>query len=291
MDADPEWLSANDAPPPKRVLVVAGSDPAGGAGLQADLKTISALGGYGMAVVTALTVQSTRKVFRVEPVDAALVAQQLRTCLDDMGADCIKLGMLASKEIVAAVAAVLELFPDIPVVADPVMSGTNGGILLEEAGLETYLTRLLPRISLVTPNLQEAERLSGISPVNDLTSMENAALNIAEKMATTGNKGAVLVTGGHLTGTEVIDVLHDGWFLFPLRYQRLIGPDYHGSGCALSSAISVGLADGYTIRDAVEYGIKAVRTGMLNGYGVRGRGLINHAAMAEINAKTKPTEV
>ncbi|MBF0429188.1 MAG: bifunctional hydroxymethylpyrimidine kinase/phosphomethylpyrimidine kinase, partial [Magnetococcales bacterium] len=241
-----------------RVLIVAGSDPVAGAGLQADLKTVTALGGYGMTAVTAITVQDTQDVFKVVALDPDLVGQQIRVCLQDIGADCIKLGMLATQEIVAVVAKVLAEFPHIPVVADPVLAGTGGGVLLEKGGYDLFMTALLPRLTLLTPNLPESAALTGLTVVS-LPEMEQAA----RRLQALGS-GAVLVTGGHLEGAVVTDVLVTERDVDYFQASRLPGPGFHGTGCVLASAIATHLAFGRSVRDAVMAARLHVREAMTN---------------------------
>ncbi|MBF0127961.1 MAG: bifunctional hydroxymethylpyrimidine kinase/phosphomethylpyrimidine kinase [Magnetococcales bacterium] len=240
----------------KRVLIVAGSDPVAGAGLQADLKTVTALGCYGMTVVTAITVQDSRRVWRVHPLDGELVAAQMRACLEDVGADCIKLGMLATERSVAAVADLLEEHPHIPVVADPVLAGTGGGVLLERSGHDLFLTRLLPRIALLTPNLPEAARLSCL-PVDSIEEMGRAARHLLALGA-----GGVLVKGGHGTGAVLTDLLAFGPEIHLFSGPRLAGPGFHGTGCVLASAIASGLAAGFSLPEAVTAGRAHLRGAM-----------------------------
>ncbi|MEO5333608.1 MAG: bifunctional hydroxymethylpyrimidine kinase/phosphomethylpyrimidine kinase [Magnetococcus sp. YQC-5] len=239
-----------------RVLIVAGSDPSAGAGLQADLKTVTALGGYGMTAVTAITVQDTENVSRVVPLPAELVVEQMRVCLDDIGADVIKLGMLATREIVIAVSALLASRPPVPVVADPVLAGTGGGVLLEGLGHDAFVRKLLPCVTLLTPNLSEAARLSGW-PVTSVPEMERAACVLMEMGAR-----SVLVTGGHLTGEVVTDWLQTEGGGHCFSDTRLPGPGFHGTGCVLSSAIATHLAMGTSLRDAVNAGRLYVRGAM-----------------------------
>ena len=157
-----------------RVLIVAGSDSGGGAGLQADIKTVTALGGYAMTAVTALTAQTTEGVHGVQGVDPAFIQQQMRVTLDDLGADCVKTGMLHSTEVIEAVAEVLGEVPDIPVVVDPVMVAQSGADLLHPDAVRSLLRTMLPHAALLTPNLPEAEKLSGLS-IPDIDEAEHAA--------------------------------------------------------------------------------------------------------------------
>jgi len=232
---------------PPRVLVVAGSDPSGGAGLQADLKTVQTLGAYGTSVVTALTVQDTQRVYEVVPVDPWLVERQLATILDDVGADAIKIGMLARRDTVELVTRVCAAKArGIPIVLDPVIASSSGHELLEVSGHSALIQRLMPLCALVTPNAPEAELLTGI-PVREEAHLHHAA----DRLLLMG-QSAVLITGGHLSGDRVVDLLRtaDG---LERRFEAPRLPDTpHGTGCALSSAIAAGLAHGYTLESAVE---------------------------------------
>lgn len=245
-------------------MIVAGSDPVAGAGLQGDLKVVTALGGYAMTAVTAITVQDTRAVGDVAPLDPELVAAQMRACLADVGADCVKLGMLANRAIVRAVVAVLADHPGLPLVADPVLAGTGGGILLEAGGLEQYRKELLPRVTLLTPNLPEAAALTGLT-VETPEQMREAARALRDLGA-----GAVLLKGGHLAGGMARDWLESDtarrWF----EDARLPGTGFHGTGCTLASAIATGLAQGLGLEEAIERGRAWLRAAMVGSLALGG---------------------
>ncbi|MBF0177318.1 MAG: bifunctional hydroxymethylpyrimidine kinase/phosphomethylpyrimidine kinase [Magnetococcales bacterium] len=253
-----------------RVLIVAGSDPVGGAGLQADLKTVTALGGHAMTAVTAITVQDTRQLYTFFPLDPAWVVQQMRVVLQDVGVDCIKLGMLGSPGIVAAVAEVLRDIPDVPVVADPVLAAGGGGSLLQDGGMEILVRALLPRVTLLTPNIPEAEALTGMVITSPAT-MEQAAQKLA------GGGGSILLTGGHQPGEIIHDLLVAGqeshWFTSPRRP----GPGFHGTGCTLASAVATGLAQGMPMLEAVARGIAFVHRAVAESYALgHGQLLLRH---------------
>jgi hydroxymethylpyrimidine/phosphomethylpyrimidine kinase len=229
-----------------RVLIVAGSDSGGGAGIQADIKTVTALGGYATTAVTALTAQNTRGVFGVVGVAPAFIQQQMRVVLDDIGADAIKTGMLHDSPVIEAVAEVLsEEARGIPLVADPVMVAQSGDRLLLSGAVETLKTHLVPRASVLTPNAPEAETLTG-RPVVDLDGMRAAA----EALLALG-AGAVLVKGGHIAGPVVRDLLADAAGTEVFENPRIDTPHTHGTGCTLASAIATGLAQGLALREAV----------------------------------------
>jgi hydroxymethylpyrimidine/phosphomethylpyrimidine kinase len=239
-------VDTDDGRPP-RVLVIAGSDPSGGAGLQSDLKVVQALGAYGTSAITALTVQDTVRVYQVYPIDPFLVEQQLETVLDDVGADCIKIGMLARRATVELVARVLERKArGIPIVLDPVLVSSSGLELLEVDGHDTLIRRLMPLCALVTPNAAEASLITGL----EIT--EEAHLYQAADRFLLMGQAAVLITGGHLAGDTVVDLLRtvDG---LERRFEAPRWPESpHGTGCAMASAVAAGLAHGYTLESAVE---------------------------------------
>jgi hydroxymethylpyrimidine/phosphomethylpyrimidine kinase len=255
-----------------RVLIAAGSDSGGGAGIQADIKTVTALGGYAATAITALTAQNTRGVFGVVPVAPAFIRQQLEVVLDDIGADCVKTGMLHDSEVIEAVAGTLAKAPEVPLVVDPVMIAKGGESLLQAAAIATLKARLLPRATVLTPNLPEAEALTGLA-IADREAMRRAG----ETLRAMGAE-AVLVKGGHLPGKRLVDVLvaADGVHVF--EGERIETRHTHGTGCTLASAIATGLAQGLVLRDAVAraraYVIEAIRTAPSIG---GGHGPINHA--------------
>ena len=227
------------------VLSIAGSDPSGGAGIQADLKTFGALGCFGMAAITALTAQNTQGVAGIFTVPPAFVAAQIETLFADIRIDAIKIGMLGSPEIVAAVAACLRARPDVPVVVDPVLASTSGHALGSAEVGAAILRDLAPRATLLTPNLGEAAALSGRAMATGLADMEETG----RALVSAGGR-AVLVKGGHLDG-DATDVLYtaDGCDAIPGR--RIATRNTHGTGCTLSSAIAALLAQGAPLPDAV----------------------------------------
>ncbi len=243
-------IAAGAAPcyaPRMRVLVVAGSDSGGGAGIQADIKTITMLGGYAATAVTALTVQNTLGVFDVMAAPASFVRHQMRVVLDDIGADVVKTGMLHDETIVEAVRSELVATSPRPrLVVDPVMVAKGGASLLSAQAAASVLDRLLPLADLVTPNAPEAAALAGI-PVLCEADLVRAGELLLEKGAR-----AALVKGGHLPGDEVVDALvtREGHQLF--RAQRIESRHTHGTGCTLASAVAALLAQGVSLVEAVE---------------------------------------
>jgi hydroxymethylpyrimidine/phosphomethylpyrimidine kinase len=253
-----------------RVLVIAGSDSGGGAGIQADIKAIMAMGGYSATAITALTAQNTVGVHGVHPVPVAFLRQQIRVVLEDIGADAVKTGMLGDVEAVEAVADELERFaPGVPVVIDPVMIAKGGAPLLAERALDAVRARLLPLATLITPNLPEAEALLG-----------RAVTEVREAAAALQRAGAhaVLVKGGHAEGPGVVDALatEDGVRTFEM--PRIDTRHTHGTGCTLASAIAAGLAQGMELGAAISraraYVQEAIRTAPGIGHG---HGPLNHS--------------
>jgi hydroxymethylpyrimidine/phosphomethylpyrimidine kinase len=236
----------------KRILTVAGSDSGGGAGIQADLKTITVLGSYGMSAITALTAQNTVGVQAVYPVSADFVALQIESALSDIGADAAKTGMLATPEIVVAVAEQLRRYRVKRLVVDPVMMAESGHALLSDSARTAMTEALLPLAHVVTPNLSEASALWGF-PVQDLDDMKMAASSIHKL-----GPRWVLVKGGHLKGNAV-DVLFDGHDFQIFDVRRLSNPNTHGTGCTFSAALATLLGQGLPTPKAVE-GAKAFIT-------------------------------
>ena len=232
-----------------RALTIAGSDSGGGAGIQADLKTFAAHGVYGMSAITAITAQNTRQVTAVEEVSPELVAAQIDAVFDDLGADAVKIGMLSSAAIVRAVAGRLERWRPRYVVLDPVMVAKSGDPLLADDAVEALKRELLPLATLVTPNLPEAERLTGCSTSGDDGRLAAARALAARDPAQRGP--AVLIKGGHGRGDEVVDLLLDSGQTHRFAHPRLATTSTHGTGCTLSSAITARLARGDELGDAV----------------------------------------
>jgi hydroxymethylpyrimidine/phosphomethylpyrimidine kinase len=230
-----------------RVLSIAGSDSGGGAGIQADLKTFSALGCYGMTAITALTAQNTRGVMVIHGVPAEFLKAQLQAVIEDIGVDAVKIGMLHSPEVVRVVAWAVEHYQIKQVVLDPVMVATSGDRLIEQATVQVLQRELFPLVSVITPNLDEAALLLG-RPIPDAQALEQAAADLLALGAP-----AVLLKGGHLPGEAVVDVLAEpGRPWLHLRSERIASKNVHGTGCTLSSAMAAYLAQGWPLREAVE---------------------------------------
>ena len=230
------------------VLSIAGSDCSGGAGIQADIKTISALGAYAASAITAITVQNTRGVETVFPIPAAIVAGQIKAVLSDIQPDAVKIGMVNDISIIQSIAACLREFHPKYVIFDPVMVSTSGRRLMEDSAIEALTKELIPETTLITPNLSEAEVLTG-KKVSTIEEMKTAAKEILKL----GSK-AVLVKGGHLLGNNMTDVLQlkevETPFLF--TSTQIESKNTHGTGCTLSSAIATYLSLGEPLEQAVE---------------------------------------
>jgi len=256
-----------------RVLIIAGSDSGGGAGIQADIKTVTALGAFAMTAVTALTAQNTRGVSAIHDVPAAFVVDQMRAVLSDIGADSVKTGMLHRADIIEAIADALEAeCSRIPIVIDPVMTAKGGHALLEEQAVRALKSRLLPLAGVLTPNIPEAEALTGMKINN-----HDDARRAIRLLAALGPR-AVLLKGGHLAGDMIIDLLLADGELHVFEDPRINTRNTHGTGCTLASAVAAGLAQGKTVKDAVKtaraYVQEAIRTAPgLGG----GHGPLNHA--------------
>ena len=257
----------------KRILVIAGSDSSGGAGIQADLKTAQAFGVYAQTAITAVTVQNTLGVTGAHIVPPDVVRAQIIACLSDIGADVIKTGMLGSAEMVETVAATLiEHAPGIPLVVDPVMVATGGSPLLHETAVLALKKRLLPLASIITPNLPEAEVLTGIYPQSEHR-IRNAAMVF--KML---GVNTVLFKGGHGEGEIVRDVLWSGGDFIDFDASRQNTPHTHGTGCTLATAIACGLAQGRDLIDAVGRAHMFVQNAIRTAPGLgQGHGPLNHA--------------
>ncbi|MFA7431158.1 MAG: bifunctional hydroxymethylpyrimidine kinase/phosphomethylpyrimidine kinase [Rhodospirillaceae bacterium] len=255
-----------------RVLIIAGSDSGGGAGIQADIKTVTCLSGFAMTAITALTAQNTCGVFGIHAVPEAFVRDQIRVVMEDLGADCIKIGMLATAAIIDTVADALDAYaPGVPMVLDPVMVAKGGHRLLEADAVAALKALLLPRATVVTPNLPEASVLIGrdlrteadmLGAVDDLRALEAKA---------------VLLKGGHLEGDDLLDLLIMPEAVSRYHGRRLDTAHTHGTGCTLASAIATGLAQGLDLPTAVSRARDYVRIAIETAPGLgHGHGPLNH---------------
>jgi hydroxymethylpyrimidine/phosphomethylpyrimidine kinase len=256
-----------------RVLIVAGSDSGGGAGIQADIKTVTMLDAFAMTAITALTAQNTEGVHGVLPIDPAFIRQQMEVVLDDIGADAVKTGMLHDAAVIETVASVLEQrAPAIPLVLDPVMVAKGGAPLIQSDSIDALKTRLVPRAAVLTPNLPEAEILCGRT-IADIAAMREAA-----RVLLALGCDAVLLKGGHLDGDTVHDILATEAGLTEWTSPRIATPHTHGTGCTLASAIAAGLAQGMAVAAAVERARDYVQRAIASAPGLgRGHGPLDHA--------------
>jgi len=254
-----------------RVLIIAGSDSGGGAGIQADIKTVTALGGYAATAITAVTVQNTLGVTGVHPIPLDVVEAQARAVLSDIGADAIKTGMLGDAATVELVARLLD-DAKVPAVVDPVMVAKGGASLLAAEAVAAVRERLIPRAALLTPNAPEAEALTGLSveTTDDLRRAGEALLAAGAK--------AVLMKGGHVPGDRVVDVLMTLAGETAFEGERIDSRHTHGTGCTLASACAVGLAQGLPLVEAVARAWDYVHEAMLRAPGLgAGHGPLDHA--------------
>ena len=258
-----------------RVLIVAGSDSGGGAGIQADIKAVTALGAFAATAITALTAQNTLGVHGVLPIPLDFIRQQMRVVLEDIGADAIKTGMLHDAATIEAVCA--ELPPDTPLVADPVMVAKGGHALLQDQAVSTLRRLLLPRATVLTPNLPEAEVLTGLSirSAEDMPAAARALLAMGAR--------AVLLKGGHLEGPRVLDLLATAEGIEAFEGERVETRHTHGTGCTLASAVAAGLAQQLSLHDAVAraraYVLAAIKAAP--GFGA-GHGPLDHGVTVDL---------
>jgi len=227
-----------------RVLIIAGSDSGGGAGIQADLKTVSALGAFGMTAITALTAQNTTGVYGVLEIDPKFVVRQIEACVSDIGCDAVKTGMLSSTAIIEAVADAISARKLKRLVVDPVMIAKSGAPLLKPDAVEILKTKLLPQATVVTPNLHEAGALTG-REIKTLALMKEAARAILDL-----GPANVVIKGGHLEGIAA-DILYDGREFIEFRRERIDTKHTHGTGCIFASAIAANLSERRTVRESV----------------------------------------
>jgi len=254
-----------------KILIIAGSDSGGGAGIQGDIKTVTALGGYAATAITALTAQNTLGVFGIHEIPDDFIAQQIELVLSDIGAEVIKTGMLHRVGVIKTVAESLEKFKDIPLIIDPVMVAKGGTALLKAEAVESLKNLLFPRAFLVTPNIPEAEILAGMK-ISDVAGMAEAAQKIMELKPKN-----VLVKGGHLDSGKVYNVLagRDGVKIFAGRRRET--RNTHGTGCALASAIATFTAQKYPLAKAVKKALDYVDAAIKNAPNIgSGHGPLGH---------------
>jgi hydroxymethylpyrimidine/phosphomethylpyrimidine kinase len=256
-----------------RVLIVAGSDSGGGAGIQADIKTITMMGGYAMTAITAVTAQNTNGVFGVVGMESDFVRKQIDVVLSDIGTDVIKTGMLYSSENAEVIAEIARLNPHIPFVIDPVMVATSGDSLLDtRKTVDIMKEKIIPKAAIVTPNIPEAEILIG-RRIDNIQDMEFAA----QRIVSMGAKSA-LIKGGHSNSNNISDVYYSKYgdkHIF--TNERIFTKNTHGTGCTLASAIACGMAKGKTIKFSISNAIEYLRDSILTAKGFgKGQGPLNH---------------
>ena len=258
------------------VLTIAGSDSVGGAGIQADIKAISATGSYAASAITAITVQNTLGVSAVHEVPVDIITAQIKAVVNDIGADAVKIGMLSSPDVVRAVAGTLRELSIKNIVLDPVMVATSGDRLLKEEAIEVLRSELLPLARVITPNIPEAEILMG-AQIRGASDLDTAARRLS-----LGGRSSVLMKGGHLEGEETLtDVLYNAEEdrSITLHSRRILTPNTHGTGCTLSSALASYLAQGMALDDAARAAHKYLAEAIADGsrYSIgHGHGPVNH---------------
>lgn len=254
----------------KKVLTIAGSDCSGGAGIQADLKTFSAHGVYGMSVIVSVVAENTCRVIGIEDISPEMIKSQIKAVFEDIPADAVKVGMLSGVSCMKAVSESLKEFRPSNVVIDPVMIAKGGQPLMQRSAMEFFISELIPLADMITPNIPEAEEITGMK-IYSTDHMKDAARVIYKLGA-----GSVLVKGGHLEG-DATDILFDGKSFYPFNTRRINTKNTHGTGCTFSSAIASNLALGMNSQDAVqkakEYVTKAIEYSLDIG---KGHGPTNH---------------
>lgn len=256
-----------------RVLIIAGSDPSGGAGIQADIKTVTALGGYAMTAITALSIQDTTGVREVMTIPAEFVRKQIEIVLADIGADAIKIGMIGDKDTAYEISGALDKAArHIPKVLDPVFTSTSGDALAKDGVREVIYHEMMHQAgTLLTPNVDELSALTGLNITNS-----DELLRAGRKLREWSSQ-PMLLKGGHVDGDEIIDILLSTGSVQTFRNPRISSTSTHGTGCTLASAIATGLARGLSIRSAVPWAIDYVRTAIATAPGLgKGHGPLNH---------------
>ena len=255
----------------KTALSIAGSDSCGGAGIQADIKTMTLNGVYAMSAVTALTAQNTTGVSAILEADADFLEKEINAVFEDIFPDAVKIGMVSSSALIEVIAQRLKFYQAENIVVDPVMVATSGARLINDSAINTLEEKLLPIANIITPNIPETEVLSGMK-ISDKNDMEKAAVSIGEKF-----KCAVLVKGGHSIN-DADDILYSNGKITYFKGKRIDNPNTHGTGCTLSSAIAANLAKGYSLEKSVERAKEYISgaLGAMLDLG-RGSGPMNHA--------------
>ncbi len=258
-----------------KALTIAGSDSGGGAGIQADLKTFSANGVYGMSAITAITAQNTKRVFDIHPIPTEMIRKQIEAVVEDIGVDAVKIGMLHSSEVIKVVVEALNAYKLENIVVDPVMVATSGDKLLRDEAISALINEMLPVATVITPNLPEAEII-----LNRKIETKKDFVQAAKDLSQTGAR-AILLKAGHFRGEELIDILHipEKEELIEIPSKRIDTENTHGTGCTLSSAIASHLALGKPLKEAIKAGLEYIHQSILEGaqYKVgHGHGPVHH---------------
>lgn len=256
-------------------LTIAGSDPSGGAGIQADLKTFSACGCYGASIITAVVDENTQGVFGVHSIPEKFVAGQMRSVLDDLGVDAIKIGMLHTSQLVLEVASVLKEYKVDKIVLDPVMVATSGDRLLEKDAVDTIVEHLIPLVKVITPNIPEAEIFLGRKITN-----QQELFDVVKELSF-GGQVSVLLKAGHLHSDEIIDVFYnaESGEVLEFKKNKINTKNTHGTGCTLSSAVAAYWAKGLSLNEAIQKANDYIHNAILSGseYSIgKGNGPVNH---------------
>ena len=259
----------------KKALTIAGSDSGGGAGIQADLKTFSANGVYGMSAITAITAQNTQGVTDIHPVPESIIKKQITAVMDDIGTDAIKIGMLHSSSVIKTVIETLSQYNTENIVIDPVMVSTSGDKLLQDEAIKSLIKDMLPIATVITPNLPEAEIILG-HPIKTKAQFFEAAKELGQTEAS-----AILLKAGHFEDKELTDLLYltESEELIELPGKRINTQNTHGTGCTLSSAVAAQLAQGYNLKNAVQKGLEYIHRSIQSGANYKlghGHGPVHH---------------
>jgi len=270
------------------ILIIAGSDSGGGAGIQADIKTVTLLGGYATTAITALTAQNTQGVFGIHEIPEPFIKHQIELVLSDIGADCIKTGMLHKASVIETIHDALKPYPDIPLVLDPVMVAKGGAPLLQPDAIDALKSLLIPRATIITPNIPEAELLMADSLIRSFADSINspeAMTEAGEALLSLGSK-SVLMKGGHLNGETVTDILIErisksaNQRISTFTSPRIHTTSTHGTGCTLASAIATGIAQGMSLKHAVTRARDYVQGAIRHAPGLgKGHGPLDHGWM------------
>ena len=268
--------------PNSKILIIAGSDSSGGAGIQADIKTVTTLGSYAMTAITAVTIQNTTGVKSIVPIESKKISEQIEFTSKDIKPDAVKIGMLHSSNVIKSVINSLDLIKVKKIILDPVMIAKGGAKLIDDKAIQLLKNELIKKVSLITPNIPEAEILTGIK-----IQTKEDMIFAASKLIELGSKN-VFIKGGHLKSNNVYDIFVNKKEIFVIENKRITTSNTHGTGCTLSSAISTFFACGKTLKKSCELATKYVNNSIRSNlnYG-KGHGPINHLSSITVNKKFK----